>query len=106
MPYVGECDVFFREAPRLTCAVGTDSKSNIVPLCPQELATWNFKNKLLVTGTPLQNSIKELWALLHFLEPLKFPSCTDFEETHSLTDAEGVRYFEPPSSFLTLVSMF
>ena len=44
-----------------------------------------------MTGTPLQNSIKELWALLHFLEPHKFPSCSHFEETHSLTDAEGVR---------------
>ncbi|PNH05864.1 Chromodomain-helicase-DNA-binding protein 1, partial [Tetrabaena socialis] len=35
----------------------------------QELAEWHFKNKLLITGTPLQNSLKELWALLHFLEP-------------------------------------
>ena len=34
----------------------------------QELLGFSFKNKLLVTGTPLQNSLKELWALLHFLE--------------------------------------
>lgn len=100
---------------------------------PQELIQWSFKNKLLVTGTPLQvggwqarrgsplmrlwlrvltalrtswpaiptrtglcqpastldacclwnnqtttpafsqNNIKELWALLHFLHPEKFP---------------------------------
>lgn len=39
----------------------------------QELVQWTFKNKLLVTGTPLQNNIKELWALLHFLHPEKFP---------------------------------
>lgn len=50
----------------------------------QELITWSFKNKLLVTGTPLQNSIKELWALLHFLEPDKFPSLEAFEQQHSL----------------------
>lgn len=56
----------------------------------QELATWHFGNKLLVTGTPLQNSIKELWALLHFLEPEKFPDSAAFEAAHSLTDAEGV----------------
>jgi chromodomain-helicase-DNA-binding protein 1 len=37
----------------------------------QELAGWSFTNKLLVTGTPLQNSLRELWALLHFLEPEK-----------------------------------
>ena len=34
----------------------------------QELLGFSFRNKLLVTGTPLQNSLKELWALLQFLE--------------------------------------
>jgi hypothetical protein len=38
----------------------------------QELAGWSFTNMLLVTGTPLQNSLRELWALLHFLEPEKY----------------------------------
>jgi chromodomain-helicase-DNA-binding protein 1 len=57
----------------------------------QELATWQFKNKLLVTGTPLQNSMKELWALLHFLEPQKFPNAEDFDSRHSLKKAEEVR---------------
>lgn len=33
------------------------------------LREFNVNNKLLVTGTPLQNSLAELWALLHFLEP-------------------------------------
>ncbi len=57
----------------------------------QELFQWSFRNKLLVMGTPLQNSIKELWALLHFLEPNKFPSCSHFEAHHSLNDADSVR---------------
>ena len=52
--------------------------------------SWNFRNKLLITGTPLQNSLKELWALLHFLEPSKFPDCDAFEQRYSLDDAEGV----------------
>lgn len=64
-----------------------------VGLLMQELSQWYFRNKLLVTGTPLQNSIKELWALLHFLEPSKFPSCAQFEATHSLNDADGVSHF-------------
>lgn len=35
-------------------------------------------SRLLVTGTPLQNSILELWSLLHFLMPAKFPDYNDF----------------------------
>lgn len=41
-------------------------------------------------GTPLQNSIKELWALLHFLDATKFPSCEYFEAQHSLDSADQV----------------
>lgn len=56
----------------------------------KELCQWPFKSKLLVTGTPLQNNIKELWALLHFLHPSKFPSSDIFEETYDLKDPAGV----------------
>ncbi len=56
----------------------------------KELCQWPFKSKLLVTGTPLQNNIKELWALLHFLHPNKFPSSDSFEETYDLKDPAGV----------------
>ena len=56
----------------------------------RELRTWPFKNKLLVTGTPLQNSIKELWALLHFLEPFRFPSLEEFEMKYDLKNSESV----------------
>lgn len=35
-------------------------------------------NRLLITGTPLQNNLHELWALLNFLLPDVFDSADDF----------------------------
>ncbi|XP_036299344.1 probable global transcription activator SNF2L1 isoform X11 [Pipistrellus kuhlii] len=36
-------------------------------------------NRLLLTGTPLQNNLHELWALLNFLLPDAFNSAEDFD---------------------------
>lgn len=35
------------------------------------LIKFDTNHRLLITGTPLQNSLKELWALLHFIMPEK-----------------------------------
>lgn len=37
------------------------------------------KHRLLLTGTPLQNNLHELWALLNFLLPDIFTSAEDFD---------------------------
>ena len=37
-------------------------------------------HRLLLTGTPLQNKLPELWALLNFLLPSIFKSCNTFEQ--------------------------
>ncbi len=37
-----------------------------------------FQSRVLMTGTPLQNNIQELWTLLNFIEPYKFPSLDEF----------------------------
>lgn len=46
---------------------------------------------LLLTGTPLQNSTDELWALLNFADPISFASKEAFiEKFGQLTDAQQV----------------
>jgi hypothetical protein len=37
------------------------------------------RRRLLLTGTPLQNNLMELWSLLHFLMPHIFQSHAEFK---------------------------
>lgn len=48
----------------------------------RSLFEFNTYHRVLITGTPLQNSLRELWALLHFIMPSKFPTWPDFEYEH------------------------
>ncbi|OUS47221.1 chromatin-remodelling complex ATPase ISWI2 [Ostreococcus tauri] len=44
------------------------------------LRTMSANNRMLITGTPLQNNLHELWALLNFLLPEVFGNAGQFEE--------------------------
>ncbi|MCH86383.1 chromodomain-helicase-DNA-binding family protein, partial [Trifolium medium] len=51
----------------------------------------SFQHRVLLTGTPLQNNLGEMYNLLNFLQPASFPSLSSFEERfNDLTSAEKV----------------
>ncbi|BFZ53064.1 Putative DNA helicase ino80 [Savitreella phatthalungensis] len=47
------------------------------------LLAFKCRNRLLLTGTPIQNTMQELWALLHFIMPTLFDSHDEFSEWFS-----------------------
>lgn len=49
----------------------------------QTLLNFNSKRRILLTGTPLQNDLMELWSLMHFLMPHIFQSHQEFKEWFS-----------------------
>ena len=47
------------------------------------LLEFRCRNRLLLSGTPIQNSMAELWALLHFVMPSLFDSHDEFNDWFS-----------------------
>ncbi|KAH9542764.1 hypothetical protein CY35_13G024400 [Sphagnum magellanicum] len=45
--------------------------------------------RLLLTGTPVQNTLTELFALLHFLDPSEFPDPEQSAQEFAQVDAQG-----------------
>ena len=54
----------------------------------QVLREFSSRNRLLITGTPLQNNLHELWALLNFLLPDIFADSATFDEWFSSESSE------------------
>jgi SNF2 family DNA or RNA helicase len=55
------------------------------------LSKFSFQQRVLLTGTPLQNNLGEMFNLLNFLQPDTFPSLSAFEEKfNDLTNADKV----------------
>ncbi|KAI9932809.1 hypothetical protein ASPWEDRAFT_123241 [Aspergillus wentii DTO 134E9] len=54
----------------------------------QIIRVFNSRNRLLITGTPLQNNLHELWALLNFLLPDVFGDSEAFDQWFSGQDSD------------------
>ncbi|KAL2213951.1 SWI/SNF family of DNA-dependent ATPase [Sarocladium strictum] len=54
----------------------------------QVIRLFNSRNRLLITGTPLQNNLHELWALLNFLLPDVFGDSEAFDQWFSGQDRD------------------
>jgi len=57
---------------------------NETSVLSQVVRLFSSSNRLLITGTPLQNNLRELWAMLNFLLPDLFSDADDFDAWFSL----------------------
>lgn len=72
----------------------------------RELKMLPTDNKLLLTGTPLQNNLAELWSLLNFLLPEVFDDLKSFEswfDIDTLSEAENVVAAEREQNILSML---
>ncbi|KAG8939341.1 hypothetical protein FRC04_006699 [Tulasnella sp. 424] len=62
---------------------------NMDSLLSQVVRTYSSRGRMLVTGTPLQNNLQELFALLNFICPEIFSDYSDLDSFLHKEDAEG-----------------
>ncbi|KAG8457743.1 hypothetical protein KFE25_005756, partial [Diacronema lutheri] len=83
-----EATAFRKFAWRYVIVDEAHRMKNEQSLLSQVLRSLSSHSRLLITGTPLQNNLHELWALLNFLLPDIFSSAEQWREWFDLDDKE------------------
>ena len=78
----------FRSVPWL-CVVADEGHrlKNPKSATMQCLQSIKSTHRLVLTGTPLQNNVTELWSILHYLNPSEFPCEQAFADEFGLIGA-------------------
>lgn len=87
-------DLTYLQRPTWECLVVDEAHrlKNKNSVLFQSLSQFKTKHRVLLTGTPLQNNLSELFHLMQFIEPERFPSVETFEsEFPSLEKEEQVK---------------
>jgi len=59
----------------------------------RNVRTINCEYKLLLTGTPIQNNLQELYALFNFLMPSIFKDSDDFDKIYNYLTLDSTNQF-------------
>lgn len=73
------------------------------------LLEFKCRNRLLLSGTPIQNTMAELWSLLHFVMPTLFDSHEEFNDWFSKdieSSADGSKNHMDQSKYISMMHSF
>ncbi len=62
---------------------------SLMTVMQRGMSSFDFQHRILMTGTPLQNNVEELWSLMNFVEPVSFSSRENFMDRYKDMETEN-----------------